>query len=73
MRKQDKKNRYYYRSADRIFESAGAWYYETRDADHGPFATREAAQEDLARFLQEAASIAVGAASAPGRQVDPKP
>lgn len=56
MRKQDKKHRHYYRSADRLYEADGAWYYETREANQGPFESREAAQNDLERFLAQSAA-----------------
>lgn len=59
MRKQDKKNRHYYRSSDRLYEARGAWYYETREADRGPFESREAAYDDLAQFLKQASAAAV--------------
>ncbi|MEM6708210.1 MAG: DUF6316 family protein [Pseudomonadota bacterium] len=52
MRKDDKQLRHYYRSEDRLFKSNGAWFYETREQDCGPFTTREEALRDLERFVE---------------------
>jgi len=55
MRKRDKENRdaTWFRSPERVFCLNGAWYYQTREDDHGPFPTRAAAERDLARYVEE--------------------
>jgi hypothetical protein len=53
MRKSDDKDSTYFRSGDRVFCLNGKWYYQTREDDHGPFATREAAEKDLQRYVDE--------------------
>ena len=42
-----------FRSGDRVFCLNGRWFYQTREADHGPFASREAAERDLTRYIEE--------------------
>ncbi|MGE0623625.1 MAG: DUF6316 family protein [Pseudomonadales bacterium] len=42
-----------FRSGDRVFSLNGRWYYQTREDDHGPFPSREAAERDLARYVEE--------------------
>ena len=53
MRKSDAKDSTYFRSKDRVFCQNGKWFFETREDDHGPFATREAAEKDLLRYIEE--------------------
>ncbi len=53
MRKSDAKDSTYFRSRDRVFCQNGMWFYQTREDDHGPFATREAAEKDLIRYIEE--------------------
>ena len=55
MRKSDGKDRNtpFFRSGDRVFCLNGRWFYQTREEDHGPFPTREAAERDLARYVEE--------------------
>ncbi len=53
MRKSDDDIATYFRSGDRVFCLNGKWYYQTRENDHGPFPTREAAQIDLQRYVDE--------------------
>lgn len=71
MRKDDKPGRYYYRSSDRVFQSNGAWYFESREENRGPFASREEAVRDLEsfvearRFFDEKASVGRSAAPDP--------
>lgn len=45
--------RVFFRS-DRFFSGNGQWYFETREGvNHGPFDTREEAEQQLEKFLQE--------------------
>ena len=55
MRKSDANDSTYFRSKDRVFCQNGKWFYQTREDDHGPFPTREAATEDLQRYMDEMA------------------
>jgi hypothetical protein len=40
----------YRRAATRFYQSNGAWYYATREGEHGPFADRPAAEADARRY-----------------------
>lgn len=53
MRKSDADNVTYFRSGNRIFCLNGNWYFQTREDDHGPFPTREAAELNLQRYVDE--------------------
>lgn len=53
MRESDSTDQTYFRSGDRVFCLNGKWFYQTREVDHGPFATREAAERDLQRYVDE--------------------
>jgi len=53
MRKSDLQDSTYFRSRDRVFCQNGRWFYQTREDDHGPFPTREAAELDLQRYVDE--------------------
>jgi len=55
MRKDDVDNSTYFRSGDRVFCMNGKWFYQTREVDHGPFPTRDAALLDLQRYVDEMA------------------
>ena len=55
MRKSDSNDSTYFRSTDRVFCQNGKWFYQTREDDHGPVPTREAAQADLQRYVDEMA------------------
>ena len=39
------------RSEERIFQANGAWWFGTREGDHGPFDSRKAAQDALVQFV----------------------
>jgi hypothetical protein len=51
MRKTDKQAKTYFRSEERIFQANGAWWFGTREGDHGPFDSRKAAQDALVQFV----------------------
>lgn len=53
MRESDNNDSTYFRSGDRVFCLNGKWYYQTREDDHGPFSTREAAALDMQRYVDE--------------------
>jgi hypothetical protein len=36
-----------------VFCLNGKWYYQTREDDDGPFTTREAAELDMQRYVDE--------------------
>lgn len=51
MRKDDSNRKSFFRSKDRVFVANGRWWFATREGDHGPFSTRQAAQDALTRFV----------------------
>ena len=53
MRKKDSSRSTYFRSGDRVFCLNGDWFYQTREDDHGPFTSREAAELDMKRYIEE--------------------
>lgn len=53
MRKDDSANANFFRSGNRVFSQNGEWFYQTREGDQGPFATREAAAVDLDRYVNQ--------------------
>lgn len=55
MRKADEDDLTFFRSRDRVFCQNGKWYFQTREDDHGPFPSREAATLDLKRYVDEMA------------------
>jgi hypothetical protein len=57
MRKDDPAKSTFFRSSNRVFSQNGEWFYQTREGDQGPFATREAAAADLERYVSQKASF----------------
>ncbi len=55
MRNSDEDDLTFFRSRDRVFCQNGSWFFQTREDDHGPFPTREAAELDLKRYVDEMA------------------
>ena len=53
MRKKDTGSATHFRAGDRVFCLNGKWFFQTREVDHGPFPTREAAERDLNRYVEE--------------------
>ncbi|MFB3107629.1 MAG: DUF6316 family protein [Pseudomonadales bacterium] len=53
MRKSDKNQKAirHYRSSERFFRQDGQWFFQTREGARGPFKTREAAKQELGRFV----------------------
>lgn len=47
------RTRSYFRSAERVFALNGQWFFGTREGEVGPFATREEALSEVARFVRE--------------------
>ena len=44
--------RSYFRSCTRIFNLNGAWYFNTREEPQGPFARKEIAALEMARYIE---------------------
>ena len=55
MRNSDEDDLTFFRSRDRVFCQNGSWFFQTREDDHGPFPTREAAELELKRYVGEMA------------------
>ena len=53
MRKSDKNQKAirHYRSSERFFRQDDQWFFQTREGARGPFKTREAAEQELGRFV----------------------
>lgn len=51
MRKTDPNEKTHFRSGDRIFQANETWWFGTREGDHGPFDSRQAAQDALVQFI----------------------
>jgi hypothetical protein len=45
--------RRYFRSATRVFNLNGTWYFATREGDQGPFIHRELADVEAGRYADE--------------------
>ncbi len=69
MRKCDSTDSTFFRSGDRVFSQNGKWFFQTREDDHGPFPTREAAEVSLQRYVDEMAFFDAAA----GMQTDSAP
>ncbi len=50
-------NKRYFRATDRLVCLNGAWYFTTREGEHGPFASREIAQDELEFFTSEKSDL----------------
>jgi hypothetical protein len=57
MRKDDHDNGPHFRSSERLFCTNGAWFFETRESDHGPYETREEAQNELSRYVRQMSAL----------------
>ena len=51
MRKEDEKEKIYFRSDDRFVRVDDQWWFTTRDGDQGPYASREAAERALRLYI----------------------
>lgn len=51
MRRADKQEKTYFRSADRLFQVNDSWWFGTREADRGPFKSRKEAQDALTQYI----------------------
>ena len=54
MRKSDEaagKERVFFRAGDRIYRDDEAWYYSTREGEHGPFKSKEDAAADMKQYV----------------------
>jgi hypothetical protein len=68
MRGEDTEQGTHFRSGDRVFCQNGKWFFQTREDDHGPFSTREAAEADLQRYVDEMSFFDEAAASESSEQ-----
>ncbi len=53
MRKEDSKDKTYFRSNDRVFHMNGGWWFATRDEDCGPYPSKTKAQAQLNDYLKQ--------------------
>jgi hypothetical protein len=53
MRKTDNQEKQYFRAGARVYCQNGEWFFTTREEDHGPFPTRQAAELNLTRYVTE--------------------
>ncbi len=53
MRKSDQDQKPHFRTGDRVYCQNGQWFFTTREDDHGPYPTREAAELNLSRYVSE--------------------
>lgn len=53
MRKNDPEAGTHFRSGSRVYCMNGKWFFQTREADHGPYASEQAAQVELQRYVEE--------------------
>ena len=53
MRKSDSSDGTCFRSGNRVFCLKRKWFYQTREADHGPFPDRQTAVVDLQRYVDD--------------------
>jgi len=53
MRKSDPKESTHFRSGNRLYCMNGKWFFQTREADHGPYPSEETAQVELQRYVDE--------------------
>jgi hypothetical protein len=57
MRRDDHNEGTHFRSRDRVFWMNGEWFFETREDDHGPYASRDAAEAELDRYVDEMSDL----------------
>lgn len=53
MRKNDAKEKTYFRTTDRVFQINDGWWFATREGDRGPFPSKQAAADELAGYVLE--------------------
>ena len=53
MRKTDSSHRSHFRSEDRFFRREEKWCFQARESVRGPFASLEAAEFELKRYLSQ--------------------
>ena len=51
MRKDDQKEKTYFRSEDRVFQINATWWFASREREHGPYTTRQDAEDALRAYL----------------------
>lgn len=57
MRHNDKEEKAYFRSSERLFRVNSDWYFAAREGDQGPFDTETVAARELARYIEEQVSL----------------
>jgi hypothetical protein len=50
------RGRAYFRSETRIFRQNGAWYFASREGEHGPFERRSVAEREASQHTADCAS-----------------
>ena len=53
MRKSDPGESTHFRSGDRVYCMNGKWFFQTREVDHGPYPSEDAARIELQRYVEE--------------------
>ena len=75
MRREDNKNssKRHFRSATRIFQVNGAWYFLTREGDEGPYPTQATAERETRRYTMEVTTLSGFQESRGAKQPAPPP
>ena len=53
MRKDDQGKKTHFRAENRIFQVDDQWWFTTREGDRGPYASRQAAADELTAYILE--------------------
>jgi hypothetical protein len=53
MRKDDSKEKTYFRAKDRVFHINDGWWYAKREGDRGPWPSKQAAADELTAYIRE--------------------
>ena len=51
MRKDDAKEKTFFRAKDRVFQINDGWWFATREGDRGPFPSKKAAADELTGYM----------------------
>lgn len=57
-RRTDQEKRAYFRSSERVIRVNGAWYFASREGDHGPYRSEAQAVIEAQRYVQECVELA---------------
>ncbi len=58
MRRDDPKQKTYFRSSERVFRMNELWYFTSREGDQGPFSDEAQARSEVARYIVEKTELA---------------